>query len=86
MREAFLSGVETLIEYKSTKSAIMQQLNQLENELHLLENSKPEDDSQTRIKRAMDSTIREFLLGESSIELKKAAVCAIIDKCVWDKS
>lgn len=86
LREAFLSGADTVKEYKAAKESLQDEIKALHQKIAALENSNPEDVSAKEIKGAVDDALRALLAADVSIRQKHAAADSIIDRCVWDKS
>ena len=85
LREAFLSGVDTVEEYRAMKAALAERLQDLQQRLTALEDSMP-DNTGELLRQRLQTALATLDAPEATIAQKHDAANAIIERCTWDKS
>lgn len=84
LQEAFLSGVQTLEEYRQTKAELDRQLQTLQTQLASF--AQQDDDAQKALHRRITATLQTLQAPECSIAQKYEAACQLLQDCRFDKA
>lgn len=85
LREAFLSGVETVEEYKELKDALTARLEQLRSRLQELADAEPAKTPEL-LQQRLRAALETLDSPTATIAQKHDAASSIIERCTWDKA
>ena len=86
LREAYLSGAESLDEYSAAKSATQQQILDTETRIHEFLSKKSDSATPQLVRGAILSAVNTLTSNSSTLEQKCEAIHSICDRIDWDKS
>ena len=85
LREAFLSGTDTVEEYKGLKLSLQAELDEIDGRLAALQNTEDQSDAADKLKNQIRECMQVLLSSDAAMEQKNDAVSSIVKNCIWDK-
>ena len=86
LREAYLSGAESLEEYAAAKTATQQQIRDTAARIQETESKKMDSATPQLVRSAIRSAVDTLTSSSSTLEQKCEAIRSICDRIEWDKS
>lgn len=86
IREAYLSGADTVDEYKEAKSALQRQKEELQEQLSALDAQKTPKASMNLMRQAIMASLETLLSSTATTAQKYDAAHNVIDKAVFNKA
>ena len=85
VREAFLSGVDTLEEYSTAKTQLTQMLEKLNRQLQQIQEAPTQEESLHTLRGQISATLSTLQDPDKPIGEKYEAAMQLIESCIWDK-
>lgn len=86
LRDAYLSGADTVDEYKSGKNALMLRISEIDKQISSEENKASPEEAADALCRSIRTALKTLSSPTASTAEKYSAAHSIIDRAVWDKS
>lgn len=86
LRDAFLSGVESIEEYKETKSILEREKDEVTSKIEKLKNIGDEESNQEAMRASIGKVLKTLQSKDATDEERHNSLKSIVDKCVFDKS
>lgn len=86
LREAYLSGAESLEEYAAAKAATQQQLQGTASRIRAAESQKTDSTAPKLVRSAIRSAVDTLISSSSTLEQKCEAIHSICSRIDWDKA
>ena len=86
LREAYLSGAESLEEYAAAKSATQQQIQETTARIQDTESKKADSATPKLVRNAIRSAVETLTSSSATLEQKSEAIHSICDRIDWDKA
>lgn len=85
VRDAYLDGIDTVAEYKETKTKLENEAHEIRTQMEKVKSKSTVDNPQDIIKSSIANALNILMSESASMAEKHNAAHNIIDKCVWDK-
>lgn len=86
LREAYLSGADTVEEYKEAKLAVQKQIKTLEDRISDFENKTSSMATPKTLQKNIRTALKTLTSERATVEQKHSAAQSIIDHIVWNKA
>ena len=86
LRDAYLSGADTVEEYRTAKQVLQEQIFSLDDQIAAFEEKSRRLGTPDKLKTAIYSVLEVLASDSATIEQKYTAVHSIIDHAVWNKA
>lgn len=86
LRDAYLSGADTVEEYKEAKLAVQKQISDLDNQISDFRKNTDSMATSKSLQKQIRSALKTLTSDTATIEQKHAAAQSVIDHIVWNKA
>ena len=85
VRDAYLSGVDTIDEYKAAKEQLTKSLAQLKHQLETSSKAPSKSKTLTALRTQISDTLTVLQAEDKTVAEKYEAAMQLIESCIWDK-
>lgn len=85
VRDAYLSGVDTIEEYKTAKDQLISKIDELKGQLVLAAKSPSKSKTLSALRSQISDTLAVLQSEDKTIAQKHEAAMQLIESCIWDK-